>query len=1219
METSTVRSVRVQMNADVAKYIADMRLAGAETRKAFDGAGMAGFNRELATTERQVKSTTARTKEYTLAQAVADEKTARLRSSLRDQAKAMIDAENGTKRLEGETRKVSQSMQRGASDLDKYTGRLSLLVRSAVMLGPALVPLGAGLVPAVTGLAAGTLAAASAAGVAMLAFKGVGDAVKAIDAARLNPTTENLQKMHQALAVLGPDGAQFAKFIDDLEPKLRDLQNTARVGLPGLEDGITELLTTLPQVKTFVAGISTELGDLAHDSADGLLHDSGFQKFFHYLQTDGEQTMDSFARATGKIASGLVSLFTDMAPLTRDFTAGLLHGADDFQQWADKLDQSQGFQDFLSTVERDAPRVVDLIGATGHALVGIAKAAEPIGSVTLPLLTTLVELLAKVADSPLGPLIVTVAAINSAVTLGTLAVDKLAASWGRVTASATGAAAAERGAAAAAAGGGAAAGAGLGAAVAAPVAIGTGLAYLGARAADQKVIARDSKVDQSLAAMTAESNWRGSSDLIQAAKTAPTVSHIFGLYTTGRTPKQNSQLSTADATLASAVNEGGAAAQKAEKYIKSLDITTAQAAKAFPNFTAAVKASSGATGELAGTTNKATTAAQQEKQALTQLVASYHEQHAAALSAFDAVTSFGQSVSDAAAQAAKGQKGLNEYTAAGRANRQALSGMIAAYNSQSAATKNNVHDYQAAKAKLAEFGHQMGLTKGQLADLTAQIDKPRKLTISAETQAAMTQIRQVKSYMASLQDRHLTVTVTQHTNATIGELAANKKGRAVGGYTGPGGVLEPAGIVHRGEVVLPQYVVRRDASFLRARYGFLPDMSALPGHANGGLVGAGFHYDISSTQATSSSSSSSSSSGSSKSKDKETKAEEKAAKAHAEAAAAVAKTSASLHTLQDSLAAVAKQSRHQLDAMKAGAQRYKDFTDSEQRRIRMAEKSTIALSKMSIATEKQTKAFGRAASRSEEQLKTAVDIAKQHRQAMLDDIASMREAISSRFTSDQLSTAASNAANGSSGSGVDVASILEKNPYITRDQLLATIKANSATGTSTPALSGAAQVTAAIGGMKTETAEARSFNSDLSKVRTALHKQGVSKKEIDSLMSYLGTSATTDQAAALAKSPALALQFEQAFAARSKQATTTGTTQANAVYGAEAARALKVQETLLQEYREVKATSNKIHRKVELMQSDISHMKSSGPRETGQAVGNAVNGAIVAGIKKAGK
>ncbi|HOQ47884.1 MAG TPA: hypothetical protein PK157_21425 [Bryobacteraceae bacterium] len=65
-----------------------------------------------------------------------------------------------------------------------------------------------------------------------------------------------------------------------------------------------------------------------------------------------------------------------------------------------------------------------------------------------------------------------------------------------------------------------------------------------------------------------------------------------------------------------------------------------------------------------------------------------------------------------------------------------------------------------------------------------------------------------------------------------------------GGYTGPGGKYEPAGVVHRGEVVFSQEDVARIglAPLLSLRRGALDvpsvtrSMGALPSYANGGLV-----------------------------------------------------------------------------------------------------------------------------------------------------------------------------------------------------------------------------------------------------------------------------------------------------------------------------------------------------------------------------------------------
>lgn len=65
-------------------------------------------------------------------------------------------------------------------------------------------------------------------------------------------------------------------------------------------------------------------------------------------------------------------------------------------------------------------------------------------------------------------------------------------------------------------------------------------------------------------------------------------------------------------------------------------------------------------------------------------------------------------------------------------------------------------------------------------------------------------------------------------------------GFASGGYTGPGGRYEPAGIVHKGEVVFDQPAVNRlGVDFLEALRLDQPLPRPLPGYASGGVVGGG--------------------------------------------------------------------------------------------------------------------------------------------------------------------------------------------------------------------------------------------------------------------------------------------------------------------------------------------------------------------------------------------
>lgn len=59
------------------------------------------------------------------------------------------------------------------------------------------------------------------------------------------------------------------------------------------------------------------------------------------------------------------------------------------------------------------------------------------------------------------------------------------------------------------------------------------------------------------------------------------------------------------------------------------------------------------------------------------------------------------------------------------------------------------------------------------------------------------------------------------------------KGKADGGYTGDGGKYDPAGIVHRGEWVVPQEVVKKPGML-----NFLSHLTYGRGYADGGLVGS---------------------------------------------------------------------------------------------------------------------------------------------------------------------------------------------------------------------------------------------------------------------------------------------------------------------------------------------------------------------------------------------
>jgi hypothetical protein len=104
-----------------------------------------------------------------------------VRGAGRDLDETAKSASKASKEIDG----VGRSSNTASKEVDKLSGRMRIFADAAVTLGPALIPIGAAGIPAIVALTAGLGAASGAVGVLVLGFKGLGDAMKAIDAYQL--------------------------------------------------------------------------------------------------------------------------------------------------------------------------------------------------------------------------------------------------------------------------------------------------------------------------------------------------------------------------------------------------------------------------------------------------------------------------------------------------------------------------------------------------------------------------------------------------------------------------------------------------------------------------------------------------------------------------------------------------------------------------------------------------------------------------------------------------------------------------------------------------------------------------------------------------------------------------------------------------------------------------------------------------------------------------
>jgi hypothetical protein len=289
---------------------------------------------------------------------------------------------------------------------------MRILADVTAILGPGLIGIGAVGVPAITGLAAQMGFAATAAGTAVLAFQGVGDTLKALNKAALNPTTENLERAQTQLDKLSPAAQQFVSHLGTMIPELQKLRDVAAEGLfPGLTRGLDSLEGALPRVQGLLAAVSTELGDIAGDAGQSLASER-WTPFLDFIAQEAPAALRQMADAAGNTAHAVAELFMATAPVNANFGNWLVDVTADLDKWATGLSKTKGFADFVAYLDQTGPKVAAAFGAIASAALQIVQAAAPLSGPVLDGVKALADVVSSIANSDLGtPLFTAVAAL----------------------------------------------------------------------------------------------------------------------------------------------------------------------------------------------------------------------------------------------------------------------------------------------------------------------------------------------------------------------------------------------------------------------------------------------------------------------------------------------------------------------------------------------------------------------------------------------------------------------------------------------------------------------------------------------------------------------------------------------------------------------------------------------------------------------------------------
>lgn len=347
------------------------------------------------------------TGDFTTSMAKAAAATALLNRELHRLSGQSVTTTRSTQNLSRDTDAVGTSAAKADRSINQLTGRLRLFADLAAILGPGLAPISAVAVPAVAGLANQMGVAALAGGTMIAAFQGVGDALKAVEKARLEPTVQNLQAARDAMAQISPAAQDMVNRIQELRPVLRGIRDEAAEGLfPGMIEGIDALEARADDLERIFSSVATATGDLFADAGESLAS-AKWDDFFTFLETEAPQTLESLGRTVGDLAHGLAELWMAFDPLNDDFSGWFEGIAEGFDEWAAGLAQTQGFQEFMDYVRSTGPQVAETFGALVDAVLEIGEAAAPLGGPVLAGLEAVAKTIAAIADSDLGTPIMT--------------------------------------------------------------------------------------------------------------------------------------------------------------------------------------------------------------------------------------------------------------------------------------------------------------------------------------------------------------------------------------------------------------------------------------------------------------------------------------------------------------------------------------------------------------------------------------------------------------------------------------------------------------------------------------------------------------------------------------------------------------------------------------------------------------------------------------------
>ncbi|MDW4175291.1 peptidoglycan DD-metalloendopeptidase family protein [Staphylococcus saprophyticus] len=250
----------------------------------------------------------------------------------------------------------------------------------------------------------------------------------------LNPflvkTAEQIEqasaKMHKWVTSSKNAANAFAMLNKIGPPIFQNILNSAA----HLGNGITRIFTAFGPLFTWTGQQLEKLSKKFDIWANSSNTQRGIASFINYTKANLPTLLSAFHNTF----MGIIELFKAFSGQTAWATQGMDNLAKRFRNWAENLNKTQGFKDFINYTRANAPRVGELIGNIVDMLVAFIKAAAPIGEFMLKNMVTMTGWIAKMLEAhpAIGKLIAIMLTFAGVFKVGAVAVGLLLGPIGRL-------------------------------------------------------------------------------------------------------------------------------------------------------------------------------------------------------------------------------------------------------------------------------------------------------------------------------------------------------------------------------------------------------------------------------------------------------------------------------------------------------------------------------------------------------------------------------------------------------------------------------------------------------------------------------------------------------------------------------------------------------------------------------------------------------------------